>query len=66
MRRSKQDSNPTVGRNPYNKTTDSPPSLSMTASPDKTTEKKTINMQLVAAKQKMAAEQDKLIKSLPF
>jgi len=44
MRRSKQDSNPTLGRHPFTKGTDSPPSLSMTASPEKTTEKKMINM----------------------
>lgn len=48
MRRSKQDSNPTLGRNPFTKGTDSPPSLSMTASPEKTTEKKMINLQLGA------------------
>lgn len=45
MQRSKQDSNPTVGRNPFTKGADSPPSLSMTASPEKTTEKKMINLQ---------------------
>ena len=39
MRRSKQESNPTMGHsgNPFMKGTDSPPSLSMTASPEKTT-----------------------------
>lgn len=42
----KQDQNPQLGRNPFAKGTDSPPSLSLTASPEKTTEKKLINHSL--------------------
>jgi len=46
----KQEQNPTVGRNPFHKGTDSPPSLSLTASPEKTTEKKLVNLSLAAKK----------------
>jgi len=43
---SKQDKNPTVGgsHHPFARGSDSPPSVSLTASPDKTTEKKLINL----------------------
>mmetsp|Transcript_28721 Transcript_28721/g.38291 ORF Transcript_28721/g.38291 Transcript_28721/m.38291 type:complete len:109 (-) Transcript_28721:3871-4197(-) len=44
-RRPKQDKNPTLGsHHPFVRGSDSPPSVSLTASPEKTTEKKLINL----------------------
>ena len=50
-RQAKQDQNPTLGKGSYVKGADSPPSASLTASPDKTTEKKLVNLTLAASKQ---------------
>ena len=46
-----------MGRTQYSKGTDSPPSLSLTASPEKTTEKKLINLSLATKSKNAGAEQ---------
>lgn len=47
-RPTKQDQNPTVGHQSFTKGSDSPPSVSLTASPEKTTEKKLTNLSVAA------------------